>query len=318
VLFFRVFYTPFILCLLLSGCDREPVKGNPSAGRIQTAASQTDGSADGCVWVVDSTLNGRLYLCGTIHILREQDYPLAPGYEAAYRGSDKLLLELPPVKGSGPELSMKMSQLGTFSSDTSLEAHVGAHAWKAVQTWALRRGLDPSSMKRFRPWFVSLLITSKEYALLGATPELGVDKHFSARAESDGKPGEGLETDDFQLQMFTSLTNEQQRELLDQTLAELSTVPDEYEKMILAWKKGDLPALHAMLFREAEKHPDLMNLFLTDRNRVWIEKLDAMLRRGEKVMVLVGAGHLTGDAGLIELLKKRGHQVRHYREVKHF
>ncbi|MFM7605055.1 MAG: TraB/GumN family protein, partial [Prosthecobacter sp.] len=285
---------------------------------IQVARSHSDGSADGCVWVVDSEQNGRLYLCGTIHILREQDYPLAPGYEAAYRGSDKLLLELPPGKGSGPELSMKMSQLGTFSSDTSLEANVSTQAWEAVQTWAAKRGLDPSSMKRFRPWFVSLLMTSKEYALLGATPELGVDKHFSARAATDGKLGEGLETDDFQLQMFTSLTNEQQQELLDQTLAELSTVPDEYAKMILAWKKGDLPALHAMLFRETEKHPELMSLFLTNRNRVWVEKLDVMLRRGEKVMVLVGTGHLTGDAGLIELLKKRGYPVRHYREVEHF
>jgi uncharacterized protein YbaP (TraB family) len=205
-----------------------------------------------------------------------------------------------------------------FSADTSLDANISAEAWKAVQAWATRRGLEPSSMNRFRPWFVSILMTAKEYAVLGATPDLGVDKHFGDRAQADGKPGEGLETPDFQLQMFSALTNRQQQELLDQTLAELSTVAKEYEKMIESWKQGDLAALHAMLFREAEKHPDLMNLFLTARNLVWIDKLDAMLRRGEKVMVLVGAAHLTGDSGLIELLKKRGHRVRHYREVQDF
>lgn len=314
----RVLHALLTLCLLLSACRREPVAETASPGPPEAGMFIPDGAGDGCVWVVDSEQKGRLFLCGTIHILREDDYPLAPGYEAAYMFSEKLVLELPPGEGSSPELAKKMSQLGMFSADTSLEANVSAEAWKSVQAWAKRRDLDPSSMNRFRPWFVSILMTAKEYAELGATPDLGVDTHFSGRAQADGKPGEGLETTDFQLQMFASLTNRQQQELLDQTLAELSTVANEYEKMIQAWKKGDLAALHNMLFREAEKHPDLMNLFLNARNLVWIDKLDAMLRRGDKAMVLVGAAHLTGDTGLIELLKKRGHRVRHYREVQDF
>lgn len=314
----RVLHALLTLCLLLSACRREPVTETASPGSLEAGVFIPDGAGDGCVWVVDSEQKGRLFLCGTIHILREDDYPLAPGYEAAYLFSEKLVLELPPGEGSSPELAKKMSQLGMFSADTSLEANVSAEAWKSVQAWAKRRGLDPSSMNRFRPWFVSILMTAKEYAELGATPDLGVDTHFSGRAQADGKPGEGLETTDFQLQMFASLTNRQQQELLDQTLAELSTVANEYEKMIQAWKKGDLTALHNMLFREAEKHPDLMNLFLNARNLVWIDKLDAMLRRGDNAMVLVGAAHLTGDTGLIELLKKRGHRVRHYREVQDF
>jgi uncharacterized protein YbaP (TraB family) len=314
----RVLHALFTLCLLLSACRKEPVVEMASPAPAEAEQFVPDGGGDGCVWVVDSEQKGRLFLCGTIHILREQDYPLSPGYEAAYMFSDKLVLELPPGEGSSPELSKKMSQLGIYSADTSLEANVSAEAWKAVQAWASRRSLEPSSINRFRPWFVSILMTAKEYAVLGATPDLGVDKHFCDRAQMDGKPGEGLETTDFQLQMFAALTNRQQQELLDQTLAELSTVANEYEKMIEAWKQGDLASLHAMLFREAEKHPDIMNLFLTARNIVWLDKLDAMLRRGDKAMVLVGAAHLAGDAGLIELLQKRGHKVRHYREVQDF
>jgi hypothetical protein len=304
--------------MLFSACRKEPVAEAASPLQAEAGHFVPDGAGDGCVWVVDSEQKGRLYLCGTIHILREQDYPLAPGYEAAYMFSDKLVLELPPGESSSPELTKKMAQLGLFSADTSLEANVSAEAWKSVQAWARRRGLDSSSMNRFRPWFVSILMTAKEYAELGATPDLGVDTHFSERAKADGKPGVGLETGDFQLQMFAALTNRQQQEMLDQTLAEVSTVAQEYEKMIQAWKQGDLNSLHEMLFREAEKHPDLMNLFLTARNLVWIDKLDAMLRQGDKTMVLVGAAHLTGDTGLIQLLKKRGHRVRHYREVQDF
>lgn len=307
----------FLLALIvgLSACGK---KDDLAKAQPESAAFVSDGQGDGSVWVVDSEQHGRVFLCGTIHILREQDYPLAPAYEAAYMYSDKLVLELPPGEGSSPELSKKMAQIGMYSADASLQAHIPAEMWEKVRTWGFKRDLDPSSLNRYRPWFVALLMTNIEYAALGAKPGLGVDAHFENRAKTDGKPGEGLETPDFQIQLFASLTDEQQRDLLDQTLTELSTVATEYEKMIRAWKDGDLKALHEMLFHEAEKHPEIANIFLTARNLAWVTKLDEMLKKGEKVMLLVGSGHLTGDTGLVELLRKRGHRVRHYREVKDF
>jgi uncharacterized protein len=304
---------PLLLCTSLTMCGRQ----QPAPSTEAAADDIADGKGRGCVWVADaSSGGGRLYLCGTIHILRDQDYPLAPAYEAAYQNSDKLVLELPPGEGSSPELSRRMAQIGMFSADGSLEASISAEAWARVKAWAERRGVEASSLNRFRPWFVCLLMTNKEYSALGATPDLGVDTQYDQRAKVDGKTGEGLETADFQIQLFASLNGQQQRDLLDQTLAEMGTVAQEYEKMIAAWKDGDLEALHAMLYREAEQYPELTAMFLTARNLVWVEKLDAMLRRGEKAMVLVGAGHLTGDSGLIELLRRRGHRVKHDREMR--
>ncbi len=303
------------LCVCATACKREAEK---SAEKPDAAAFVSDGAGDGSVWVVDAPSGGRLYLCGTIHILREKDYPLAPAYEAAYMYSNKLVLELPPGAASGPELTSRMSQLGMYSADTSLEANVSKETWTAVKQWSEKRGLEASSMNRYRPWFMALLITSMEYAALGAKPDKGVDTHFEERAKKDGKPAEGLETVEFQIQLFAALSDKQQNELLEQTLGEISSVEVEFEKMIKAWKYGELEELKAMLFREAEKYPDLMNLFLTARNIAWMEPLDRMLKKGEKVMVLVGTGHFTSNTGLIELLRKRGYRVRHYREVTDF
>ena len=303
------------LVVCASACKREVAKAKPNE---ESSAFVPDGDGDGSVWVVDGPNGGRLYLCGTIHILREKDYPLAPAYEAAYTNSNKLVLELPPGAASGPELTSRMAQLGMYSADTSLQANVSKETWEKARQWGQKRGLDASSLNRYRPWFVALLITSMEYAALGAKPDQGVDMHFEHRARKDGKPAEGLETVEFQIQLFASLSDQQQRELLDQTLGEISSVGEEFEKMIHAWRHGDLPALQEMLFREAEKYPDLMNLFLIGRNMAWMDKLEAMLKKGEKVMVLVGTGHFTGDTGLIEMMRKRGYRVRHYREVRDF
>jgi len=302
-----------IVCIVAYGRE----VGKP-AGKPESAAFVSDGAGDGSVWVVDGPKGGRLYLCGTIHILREQDYPLAPAYEAAYMYSDKLVLELPPGAASGKELTSRMSQLGMYSADAALEKHVSPETWAKVKEWCGKRGLAPSSMNRFRPWFVALLITNMEYAALGAKADKGVDTHFEERAKKDGKPATGLETVEFQIQLFASLSDQQQRELLDQTLAEVSEVAVEFEKLLKAWKQGDLKTLHDMLFREAEKHPELMKLFLTDRNLAWMDRLEEILRKGEKAMVLVGTAHLTSETGLIELMRKRGYRVRHHSEVTDF
>ena len=309
------FLLALALCVCVVACKREEAK---PAAKPDAAAFVADGGGDGSVWVVDGPNGGRLFLCGTIHILREKDYPLAPAYEAAYMYSNKLILELPPGAATGSELTSRMSQLGQYPADKSLEANVSKETWESVKTWATKHGLKDSSLNRFRPWFVALMITSTEYAALGAKSDQGVDSFFEERAKKDGKPAEGLETVEFQLQLFASLSEKQQRELLEQTLGEISSVKEEFEKMIKAWKYGQLDELKEMLFREAEKYPDLMNLFLTARNLSWMDRLEQMLKRGEKVMVLVGTGHFTSDTGLIELFRKRGYRVRHYREVTDF
>jgi len=309
------FLLALTLCVCVLACKRETPK---AVMKPDAAAFVADGGGDGSVWVVDGPNGGRLFLCGTIHILREKDYPLAPAYEAAYLYSNKIVLELPPGAAASSELTSRMSQLGLYPADTSLQANVSKETWEAVKKWTAKHGLDASSLSRYRPWFVALMITSTEYAALGAKPDKGVDTFFEDRAKKDGKPAEGLESVEFQIQLFASLNEKQQRELLEQTLGEVSSVEEEFEKMIKAWKHGQLDDLKQMLFREAEKYPDLMNLFLTARNLSWMDRLEQMLKRGEKVMVLVGTGHFTSESGLIELLRKRGYRVRHYREVTDF
>jgi uncharacterized protein YbaP (TraB family) len=300
----RRFLLVLALTIFVGACHRAEI--GPS---FVDAAS----AAKGSVWVVDAPGSaGRLFFCGTIHILREEDYPLSPAYEGAYANSDKLVLELPPNSSAG----QRMGELGTYPDDTSLEAHVSKDIWAGVKKWASQRKLNLAMLNRFRPWYLSLVITSTEYTALGAKSDIGVDQYFEARAKKDGKPGEGLETVEFQLQLFAKLTDAQQQNLLEQTLAEIHTLPQEYDKMITAWKNGSLDELHDMLFDEAERYPELMELFLTSRNRAWIDPLDKMLKKGDKAMILVGAGHLAGKTGVLQLLKDRGYRVRHYREVK--
>ncbi len=266
----------------------------------------------GSVWVVENSTGGRLYLCGTIHILRDEDYPLAPAYEAAYADSEKLVFELPPGS-SGASLNEKIQAVGFLPEGQSLKSSVPADVWEKLAGWAGSRGLAARDLERFRPWHAALVIATIEYAALGAEADKGVDNHFEKRAKADSKPCEGLETVDLQLGLFTQLKADMQLDLLSQTLGEIKTLPDEFEKMIKAWKEGDLETLREILYREAERYPQLMDLFLHNRNKAWMDRLEPMLKKNERVMVLVGTGHFAGKQGLVEMMKAKGFQVRLYR-----
>ena len=304
VSFYRCLFLAFCVTACAAACRRQ---------EIAATATEGAGAPAGSVWVADKEGQpGKLFFCGTIHILRQQDYPLSPGYEAAYANSTKLIFELPP----GASASQRMDELGTYPPTDSLEAHVSKETWDGVKKWAAHRGKSVAALNRYRPWYLSLIITSIEYSSLGAKPGIGVDQYFEERAKKDAKPGEGLESVELQLQLFAQLSGELQQNLLEQTLAEISTLPEEYEKMINAWKNGSLEELHDMLFKEAERYPELMDLFIINRNRAWIDRLDAMLKKGDRAMVLVGTGHLGGKTGILQMLKDRGYRVRHYREVK--
>lgn len=292
----------------LTGCGPS---GGTAEGSKSLSVQESEGAPRGSVWVVEGGQGGRLFLCGTIHLLREQDYPLAKVYDLAYEQSRELILELPPGSSEGGELGVRMAELGRLPDGARLEQGIDAAEWKRVQAWAAKRGVDKAVLNGCRPWYVSLILVAMEYGYLGASPERGVEQVFEDRAKQDGKPGQGLETVDFQLQLFAGMTAEQEQQILTQTLDELETVEAEFDQMIRFWKEGNMDELQALLMREAQQYPDLMDAFLVARNRAWLPTLEAKLESGSQVMVLVGAGHLGGDEGLITLLKGKGYRVQH-------
>lgn len=282
-----------VCCLILCGCS-------------QQKANVADA---GSVWVVESK-TARLYLCGTIHLLRAQDYPLPASYEMAYAASQKLVFELPPGADKGPQLAKQMADAGRIRDGRTLFEMVDQATADATRAWARKRGVSMDLMRAFQPWFAALTVAATEYQAAGADPGRGVDVFFEKRAAQDGKPGEGLETVRQQIELFSNLPEPMQAELLSQTLAEVEALSGQFGAMVAAWRSGDIEALNKLLFEEAERYPDLMNVFLFHRNEAWMSRLEGHLAGKDTVMVLVGAGHLGGERGLIELMRKRGYVVK--------
>jgi uncharacterized protein len=260
------------------------------------------------VWKVESG-GHHIYLAGTIHLMRATDYPLPDVFDQAYNDSSKIVLELPPGSEGDGEVIIRMRQLGSYGAGDELSKHLSEATMKRVTKWAEDNTFPLTSILRFKPWFLALTISAMEYKALGAEAARGVDSHYQERAADDGKPGEGLESVEYQLSLFSRLDDKMQEELLLQTLSEIESMQKDFEEMLTSWRMGDMPKLQAFLLRDADKYPELMEQFLYRRNKSWVAPLEKYLSKGEQVMVLVGAGHLGGKQGILELLKAKGCKV---------
>ncbi len=164
-------------------------------------------------------------------------------------------------------------------------------------------------MDKFQPWFAALLLEQTALAHLGFESGSGVDEQLAQRAQQDGKPIIALETAEQQLGFFSHLSMAQQQQYLRTTLKDLDSEASEASSMVQAWQRGDTAELERQLRSESAKSPEMFHLLTADRNRQWLPKLVGLLGENQSYLVVVGALHLVGKDGLVELLKDQGFQV---------
>ena len=100
--------------------------------------------------------------------------------------------------------------------------------------------------------------------------------------------------------------------LLAQTLEEMDIVTELAADMLAYWKAGDAENLYHLLNRSFEEHPGLRDKPLIQRNKRWVSGIEALMKENKNVLVIVGAGHLVGPDSVIDLFRKKGHQVKQH------
>jgi len=113
----------------------------------------------------------------------------------------------------------------------------------------------------------------------------------------------------FQLSLLTDFSREDGELLMKSTLKEIDTMEKDLGEMLDAWKNGDAGKLEKLLNQAKEDAPAIYKRLVTDRNRRWLPRLEELARSKENAIVIVGAGHLVGTNGVVELMKGKGFRV---------
>jgi uncharacterized protein len=281
-----------------------------SPARVQAQAA-TCPASDPPLWEV---IGGRspLYLLGSVHALRPDAYPLGPRLEAIFASSEVVAFELD--LGEMERRAMEMFDRGIFQNGETLDAGLPAGTVEAVAERLTGLGVPPAMVPAFKPWMAGLLLSNAAARQAGFDPEWGLDLHFHQRALAAGKTILPLETTLDQIAVFEGLSPAAQRSYLLGILETYDRALPRMEAMTQAWRTGDEDTLARMVQESLQQTPELKERILHQRNRKWIEPLEALLASDRPALVLVGTGHLVGEGSVLDLLEQRGHRVERRRE----
>ena len=263
------------------------------------------------LWTVKGS-NNTLYLLGSIHLLKQDSYPLPDKIEALHSCCNKIVFETDLDSSNDPAFQKYMVKLGSYTEGRTLSKSVSRQTLELLNKRLSPLGLELAQFERFRPWFIALTIVALELQKLGYDPELGIDRHFYNRAKKEGKELVFLETSEYQLNLMAGLKNRKQELFLKQILKDLEVVETMSADMVESWLTGDADRLHSIIRIGYKEYPDIYDRFMTQRNRNWLPRLRRLMQQNKDILVIVGAGHLVGENSLIQLLQKKGYKVEQH------
>jgi uncharacterized protein YbaP (TraB family) len=261
---------------------------------------------DSSVWSMKGTRN-TVYLAGSVHALPKGHSEFPEQLERAYKEAEVIVLEV-DLDDMNPLDAVKfITTNGTLPADKSLKDVVGPEPYARIAALAASLEVPEIVIAKLEPWAAALVLTQFALNKTGFDANLGIDMQITERARTDGKPIEGLETVIDQLSVFDNRSFEEQTRFLLDSADDAPQLNQDLQKLITAWRAGDLRSLEKEFLKERAKSPELYDALLGTRNRQWLPKIEALLNEDRDYLVVVGALHFVGRDGLLALLRSDGH-----------
>ena len=297
-----------LLALLVAvGHAAGPHAAEPQAGAV---VATTTNAPVPLLWKV-SDADSHLYLLGSFHMLKPDDYPLSPDVDAAFADAESLLFEIDPSELNAPETIASFQAATGYDDGSTLSQVLPAGTFAKLEKLLAASGSSVSKVDAAEPWAVSLGLVMGVSQAMGFRQEHGLDRHFMALAAEAGKPVAGLEGIDAQLAALDGVPRVEQVAELDEFLTDPGKSMAEFRALHETWRAGDADKLDRKFRQEmADESPASYRLVNVDRNNAWVPLLEARLAAPEgDTLAVVGALHLLGDDGVVEKLRAKGYAV---------
>lgn len=240
------------------------------------------------------------FLFGTIHAIDESKFYFPKKLEKIAAKCDAICLEIAGVTSSAPSVD-KLMMTNKSLKDLFTKAEMDTiHVW-AERFLLMKPNQFDENFGKAKPFLILQFILKSSLPDNIESYELKIEE----LAKKNKQEIVGFETIDFQLGLFDQMSIEDQVKMVMEGLRDENTSKSKFEKMQQIYLDQDIDFLYKMTKEESTA---LNRSFLEDRNIDWIAKIEKMTEN-KLVFIAVGAAHLAGPEGLIELLIKKGFQV---------
>lgn len=251
------------------------------------------------------------YLLGSIHDVTDAVYPLPDAVLKAYSESETLAFEVDLDSLSDPFLAFRVLDCIYFPIGDCIENYLSHELLETLQTFAGQNGIDiqtgPLLCKL--PWFLAAEVTLAQLAPVGFSTTNAVDSYLFNRGKADGKGLQALETVEEQFRILCSKPMEDQIRDLETALTHAKELQEAAKNLEAIWLSGDAEALSTIVEGSSQESPAYFETLVYDRTAKWLPTIQSMLQTPSTNLVVVGASHLVGPRGLVELLRAWGASV---------
>jgi uncharacterized protein YbaP (TraB family) len=262
------------------------------------------------LWEVKSLTN-RLYLYGTVHAGKASWFPLPGPVEKALAASNVLVVE---ADITNMEAMTKSAGSMMYTPPDKLEKHVKPEDYARFRKLLGKYSVPESQIAQLKPFMAVSLLVFQEWSKLGYLPQHGIDLYLLTKARSESKSIVEIEGMETQLMLMDSLTDAENSTIFGGTLTALESglSAEQITGIVNAWEAGD-PNLVLEIARKYNTDvpgaKEFEEKFIWSRHAEMVKKIDGYMDSRNRHFVAVGALHLAGPRGLVELLRKRGYLV---------
>jgi uncharacterized protein len=197
--------------------------------------------------------------------------------------------------------------LMNMRDDSTLKKLYKEEEYKKIESFFNDSLHMPLAMfQKMKPFFLMAMLYPK---MLPCKTMSGVETELMTLAKENKKEIKGFETMAFQAAVFDSIPYTQQAKELLKTIDSLETYKKYFDTMVRVYKSQQLNKIEELFSKSEFGMQDNQDILLDNRNKNWVNQLNAILKK-QSVFIAVGAGHLVGNMGLINLLRKEGYTLR--------
>lgn len=263
--------------------------------------------------VTDSNTGKTSYVFGTHHFAPLSMLESVKGLDAALRNADKVYGELDMQAAMDPSALMGMQQMMMAPADSTIDKVLTAKQLADLNMAWAKYGTDQMPLNALYVLKPAGLSTQLA-ALMSAKvlPDInvgqGIDNELQVRARKAGKQVAGLETMEFQTNMLLGDPISKQAEDLVETIEDIDAEAGKLVRLTNAYLDQNYKDIETICAESVLKNPESSEKMIISRNNNWMKQLEPEMKN-TNLLVVVGAGHLVGDKGILNQLKQAGYTV---------